>query len=425
MKKILLFLVVSVSVLLSSCKKPVEDTQYASGKMPTSIQAFQNIGGIHGLSCIILDDYDFNEMTRFCMGEGYKMSGPACSEVRKGNSVMRNLDWYQYDHATYLMAIEHTDQHLASLTVCSLADKFTHDYNCANMSPSEANHFMANAADGMNEKGVFIGVNVVPMGEMTTGGGRGEIDYRPKSGINKNKPQLSTYFLARLILDQAKDLHDAERLIRETPWTDARNLAENGYQLHWLIATTEGSFVCEFIDGEPTFTYAASPNSADYGNILTNFSNYLLKNYGTIQSHGIGYERFDLLQANYNSATLEDLARMVFGSKMYSEDYSVPNYFWTEWTNEQFSAEQLITWRDHPETRTGTLWNEFVNAYNFGHANYDWHILDYDYDYSRNLWYTSHSSIWNLANKTLLLDIDEQGLFSISFNLDGSFDINY
>lgn len=409
-----------VAILLGGLLVSCNNTEYVSGNMPSSIQTFTKVGGIDGLSCMILDDYDFNEMVRYKMGADVQASGAACSEVRKGNFVTRNLDWYQFDQATYLMAVGHTKKHLASLTVCSLDDKFTHTYDCTNISAVDANHFMACSTDGMNENGVYIGVNVVPYGQMSTTGGTGAVDYRPKKGENKNKPQLYTSLLVRLVLDHAKDLKDAERLIRATPWKDTPMLTKAGLQAHWLVATTEGSFVCEFIDGEPTFTYSASPVSADYGNIMTNFSNYLMANKGTIQSHGAGYERFNVLKSHYDSASPEEFARLVFYSKMYSVNYDDPDYFWTEWATDEYPAAQLMTWRDNPSTRTGELWDKYVAAYNAARKTYDWRVLGYDYNHTRGAWYTSHSSVWDLASKTLVLDIEEQDQFAVKFNLDGT-----
>lgn len=415
-RRIFLCLVIAVSVLFVSCKK----NQYESGDMPKSIQTFKNVGGVESLSCINLDDYDFNEMIKFKMGNDFQEAGAACSEVRKGNFVTRNLDWFQYDQATFLMSIGHTKEHFASLAVCSLDDEFTHDFDCSNISATAANHLVGGTLDGMNEKGVYIGVNVVPYGQMTTNEGDGAVNYRPKEGENKDKPQLYTCFLVRIILDHAKDLKDAERLIRETPWKDTPLLTAAGFQAHWLVATTEGSFVCEFINGEPTFTYAASTTSADYGNIMTNFSNYLMSKNGTIQSHGAGYERFNVLKSHYDSATPKDFARLVFYSRMYSEKYTTPDYFWTEWATDEFPAAQLMTWRDDASTRTGELWDAFIAKYDDACANYDWRILGYDKDRSRGSWYTAHSSIWDIANKTLVLDIEEQDKFAVKFNLDGS-----
>lgn len=426
-KSFLLLLVVVANVLFFSCNNKTEKVQqttpenneYVSGNLPSSVQVSTNVADIKGLACIVIDDYDFNAMVKTM--ENTPLAA-ACSEVRKGNFVTRNLDWFQYDQATYLMAVGHTDKHFASLTVCSLNDKFTHDFDCSNISKEDANSFMACATDGMNENGVYIGVNVVPFGQMTTKEGKGEVNYRPKEGENKDKKQLPTSFVIRLVLDHAKNLSDAERIIRETPWKDTPLLTAGGFQAHWMVATSEGTFVCEFVDGEPTFTYAESTTSPDYGNIMTNFSNYLMANGGEIQSHGAGYERFNVLKANYETATPEDFARLVFYSRMYAENYTAPNYFWTEWATDHYPAAQLMTWRDDASTRTGKLWDEFVSSYNDACEKYDWRKIGYDLDRSRGSWYTSHSSVWDLANKTLLLDIEEQNAFKAKFSLDGKFE---
>ena len=416
-----LFALLGATLILFSCKNEKADviaSEYESGNMPSKVTVTTNAAGIESLVLFQLDDYDFNKMVT----DNPENAAPAaCSEVRVGETVVRNLDWFQYDEATYVVSIPETDKHLASLQVCGINSAVPHDYNNLNPSAEEANKLLSFTNDGMNSAGVYIGVNVVPFGQMSTDGSKGEVNYTPDStGRYAKCQQLSTSCLARLILDHATSLKDAEEIIKGTPWKDSPMLVKAGFQAHWLVCTQEGSFVCEFVDGKPTFTYANSTDAPDYGNIMTNFSNYLMANGEHVQSHGAGYERFNALKDNYGKATPEELAKLVFYSQMYSVDYTNPGYFWTEYASDDYPAEMLMGWNKDAASRTGEVWNKFVAAYDKNKTTYDWRTLGYDKDHSRGAWYTAHSSIWNLNTKELVLDIEEQGKFAAKFGFDGN-----
>jgi len=402
------------------------DTHFASGEMPSldKVIVKQNLAGIKGAHIVTLDDYNFEKMV-----EKYVSLPPeqaaGCSEVRKGDFVSRNLDWYQIDEPVYLMRVEENDKHLASLAVCALNKAYTHDTPIDSLSAEDYNLMMAYSADGMNSAGVYIGVNVVPFGEMSEKGEQGIVDYKaPEGSINANKPALQTGFVVRLVLDHAKSLEEAKAIIEGTNWKDNPVMNKGGFQLHWLVATEKGSFVCEFVDNKPVFIDAESTTSPDYGNIMTNFSNYLMKN-GKMQHHGAGYERWNALSNYYEKAEgvegAKEFARVVFFSKSYSVPYTDPDYFWTEWASNDISAETAITWKDE-KNRTGEQWEQFLKDYERLTKSYDWRKLGYD-QYGENFrgaWYTTHSSVWNLKDKSIVLDIEEQDLFKIVLNFDGT-----
>ena len=409
-------------LLLVSCKKEVADvivTDYESGNMPTAVTVTPNVAGINSLVLFQLDDYDFNKMV--AAGGVLSQQGAACSEVRVGESVVRNLDWFQYDQAAYVVAVPETDRHLASLQVCGLNDAVKHDYNNLHPGMEMCNLLLAGTNDGMNSAGVYIGVNVVPYGQMSTDGSTGDVNYKPADGARYSKCEpLELVYLTRLVLDHATSLKDAEDIIKGTPWKDSPAMIKNGFQFHWLVCTAEGSFVCEFINGKPQFIYARSTTAPDYGNLMTNFSNYLMANGGNVQSHGAGYERFDILKQNYGKATPEQLAKLAFYSLMYTVDYNDPNYMWSEYASDKYTAQTLIGWKNDPASRTGQLWDDFVQAYERNKATYNWRELGYDTDRTRGTWYTAHSSIWTINTRELVLDIEEQGTFAAKFDLKGN-----
>ena len=411
-----LFALLGATLLLCSCEeeKFSETFEYESGNMPSSVKVTTDYAGIKSLTLFQLDDYDFNQMVKDNPAQG----AAACSEVRVGNTVVRNLDWFQYDQATYVVSLPETDKHLGSLQVCGTSDLVPHKYNNENPDPKFANLLLAATNDGMNTAGVYIGVNVVPYGQMSTDGSKGNVNNTPipNSPYARCK-RLMTSYVTRMVLDHARSLKEAEEIIKAVPWKDTPILVEAGFQAHWLVCTEEGSFVCEFINGEPTFTYSDS-EGPNYGNIMTNFSNYLMANGGHVQTHGAGYERFKVLADNYSTATPRELAKLVFYTKMYTVDYTKPDYFWTEYATDHYPAQLLMTWRDDTTTRKGAIWNEFVQEYEHNNTTWNPEEWGYDYDKSRGAWYTAHSSIWDIHTRTLTLDIEEKDVFGATFELD-------
>lgn len=420
-QKVKILTIAAMALLLTAvagCKKDENSAKYPSGNAPSKVDIQTNIGGVESLLCFTIDDYDFNAMMEQRARET-NVSAPGCSEVRRGNTVVRNLDWFQWDQATFLVALKHTDKHLASLNVCGTGDMLTHTFDSSSFTLNDANMLLAYTNDGMNEKGVYVGVNVVPYGQMSLNGGTGDIQYRPTSGPNKDKAPLLISYLTRLVLDHATDLKSAEEIIKGTPWDDFSLLTQLGFQCHWLVCTEEGSFVCEFVDNKPQFIHAESTNSPDYGNIMTNFSNYIMSQ-GIVQSHGAGYERWQAIADNYATATPKELAELVFYTKMYRVDYNDPGYFWTEWASDDYTAQQLMTWRDNTESRKGDLWNQWLGFYHECQGTFDPVTHGYDYDRSRGSWYTAHTSIWDLAAKAVNIDIEEQNAFAVTVSLDGT-----
>jgi len=378
-----------------------------------------DVCGIHGLHYLHINDYSLDDLANIIAEEDAPKA--MCSELRRGDYVVRNLDWFQFDQATYMVRLDATEDRLASLQVCGMQDFINHDTDISTLDREGLLRAIGGTFDGMNSAGVYIGANVVPYGQMTTDGSvGGDIDYIPE-GKDGDVRQYSTGLLTRLILDNATSLESAKELIKNNGWKDYSKLVKGGFQVHWLVATEEGSFVCEFVDGKPQFVDAQSTKSADLGNIMTNFSNYLYSQ-GTIQSHGSGYERYELVKSEYEGLqTLDDFKRMaglLFYSRMYSEDYNTPYYFWTEWSGDfEGGAEEMMSWKDSTN-RQGVDWDAFVQKYNEQQATFDWRKRG---SYSKpgdSWWYTVHSSVWNLKTKTLTLDIEEQNLFKAEFSLD-------
>ncbi len=135
--------------------------------------------------------------------------------------------------------------------------------------------------DGMNEKGLFISVNMI----------------EDSASIDQDtgKPDITTTTAVRLLLNQADSVENALQLLGEYDMH-----ASMGYMVHFAIADRTGiSVAVEYVDNKMVVTDT---------NVVTNY--YLAKGskngIGTEQSH----TRFDLLQktiSEKSSMTQEDV----------------------------------------------------------------------------------------------------------------------
>lgn len=415
---------------LNACKggEAADDvTKFKSGCMPTEIKVVDDYQGLKDLHYVEIDDYCFDSVVVDVDRASKAAEAAACSEVRKGDFVARNLDWYQHPIPTYVMKVAHSDAHYASLSVCGNNYEMKRDTTWQGISQLQANKLMRYTQDGVNEHGLYVGVNVVPFGQMSVDASKvsGLVDYdAPEDGVNAKKPKIKTSLLTRLLLDSAKDLKEAKEIIQGTNWADLSTMPKSGFQLHWLVADATGSFVCEFVDGKPVFVDAASTTTPDYGNIMTNFSNYLMSEKGMMQSRGSGYERWNMLKSMYDSAEglegAKNCAKAVFYSKMYSEEYDkVPNFFFTEYYADDKPSGVLLKFKDPAERSANkAVWDKFLEAYAPYHtADSIWNWRKHGLGFDRKYWFTTHSSIWNLKEKSLVLDLEEQGEFKVKFEL--------
>lgn len=131
--------------------------------------------------------------------------------------------------------------------------------------------------DGMNEKGLFISVNMIQDSAV--------IDQ------NTDKDDITTTTAVRLLLNKASNVDEAVKLLESYDMH-----ASFGMMIHFMIADTEGnSVVCEYIDNELVVTKTP---------VVTNF--YLTEGekygIGTEQSH----DRYEKLMEIYDAKTLFD-----------------------------------------------------------------------------------------------------------------------
>lgn len=87
---------------------------------------------------------------------------PACSAIRNGNYIGRNLDWTYDQKATFVVHIPHSEERRASVNLCGGLSELTEEFVRSGRGSNAYKILPCNAYDGINESGVVASMLVVP-----------------------------------------------------------------------------------------------------------------------------------------------------------------------------------------------------------------------------------------------------------------------
>lgn len=381
-----------------SCKKQQQDED---NRCNTKIADY--------LYAIEYDDYNFNACKEYFDSQ-FVPSG-ACSEVRRGNFIGRNLDWYINRNASAIIKINRTSEHYASIGMVGCFPQFSDDIAQTGEYHDVYQYLPFKTEDGINECGLYVGVNVMPTGETSFD----TTSWVPHSyGIGAAHTNLASdmhyvvNYLPRVLLDRASSVAEAIEIIASIDWTEPVNYPHPGetQSFHWLICDANRSVILEFIDNQPHYTEASSINEPNFGTIMTNFTNCLWKE-GIMQINGLGYERFEMLYDNYNNYAaypdnlegMQNLMKQVWYTKAYTTPLSSPNFWYTEFSSDDIPARLLYHNSEiaqYPEIQAVMqLLNEgFMEGYKF-------------YTDECVYWFSTHTSVYDIANRKMRVLVHE------------------
>lgn len=344
-----------------------------------------------------------------------ELSGVSCSGVQNGQYRGRNYDWMYADTDLCIVHTTVTENRPhASVGVSDMSFALNEDgsYNRALLPFT--------TVDGINDAGVCIQVNVLPYGENGT-----------ISHTDTTEDDLAGTNLNRYVLDYADSVEDALSLLKAKDIHSEMGTAE---ELHWMISgpaskndsTIKTVVVEAFPDG-----LHVTEKFIDDKPIMTNFN---VSNFdGTADTVGIGagYERWQILDEYYDQANSVmgtfDLMEKVFFSKMY--DVYGDRFWYSE-----YNGTDLANIYD-AETLKSILGEDTYNFYmeNYGGVYYTSALWDGETvingDYSKagiladivgrvtekynaqakdgGLWITVHTSVYDLENLTLDIQVRE------------------
>lgn len=335
----------------------------------------------------------------------------ACSEVRKGNFVGRNLDWNINKEASFIIKTNATQGRYASIGVSGCVPVISDSLGNAGGYSDLYTIVPVTTVDGINEKGLYVGVNVAPTGETSLDKSKWQ-NHKWGLGAAFTRPEATltycTTFVVRFLLDFAASVDEAKDLVESVNWFDPCGFPTPGdaQSFHWLICDEKKSAVLEFIDNKPVFLETTEVSKPSVSTIMTNFSNtlYADSTNRVIQDHGAGYERYDVLCKGYaaTAPTWEGMAKLmesVWYTKCYTIKNGDPNFWLTDNYNDQYLSSKMYGNMD--------MWNDkgFVHYVDSLKGMFNdksnWHTA------TSTLWYTVHTCIYDLAKRELHIKVSE------------------
>lgn len=374
MKRILL--ITTLCILAAACRQAPQTRPVCVHTQPVAVCPDATNGDEH-LYTVTYSDLDY-----FAAGEYVKglygivdLKPAGCSAVRNGRYHGRNLDYYINNSADLIITTLASEERFASLGTSAdfpaCTKQAIDEGTLSEIDYAAAAYYMT---DGINENGVAINVNVVP---------RGECDHT--TGTNPGAPTIAANGVVRYVLDHAKSVDHAIEILREvniaTPNTDNFH-----FESHWMISDPTKTVVVEIWNNEIVIVDAQ---------IMTNF--YV--------SHpdtpmGIGHERYDILKANYAEGDTKEGMRSLMKRVWYSNAYSTKSD--PIWYTEDLEEGCGFTWDD---IKAGNV----EKAYQCILADEKEYV---SIDYQKSLrngkdWYTTHSIVYDLEEKTMSLICQE------------------
>ena len=335
-------------------------------------------------------------------GEQVK-TGFACSSVRNGNFYGRNLDLDYADVPEFAIKVAAKEGRYASIGMA--ADLTLKSNGVDRISEARLLALPNMTFDGINENGVAMNSNVVPAIDL---------DFATLLSTNYGKPRLHALAVVRYVLDHAKSAAHGVELLKNMD-------IYGGYGtwgLHWMLADEKETYIIECIDGE-----LVARNDTD--NIMTNFYvNYApntryakhiaktgqtvagktYKGFPILTPHACGVERYAILKEHYaeggkSAAGMARLMERVKYTQMY-EAATEPCWY-TEYT------EGNLTIANAPM--------DFKAVVQSSIDTYKLHDRNIQPD---NFWQTWHTAVYDLAKRTLRLNIQEDYSRHYDFKLD-------
>lgn len=356
MKKILMCALISGAMLLSSC----------APKVPQPVKIAPYIWEM------TVENYEYDCPNYLKEHVGTEFN---CSAVRNGNFYGRNLDFFISEVAEVVVHTPAKDGRHATIGVARSFLKTDEDI-AKGMTEKEIATLPWGVFDGINDAGLFCNMNVTPASDSGI----------PHTSPNPGMPEIYTPFLVRALLDNCATVEEA---IEYVNCHDVTGMILGGFDLHFMIGDPEKTVVLEYVDNKAVFTEC---------NIMTNF---LVCKLPELTPHADGVERYEILTEHYDEgATMEgmwNLLKRVHFTQAY--DPTVEPF----WKSEFYTEESGRTVSNG--TVEETLADPAVQA---DVANMKHYKETGEYDASMHLWFTTHNSTYDIANKVLWLTIREQ-----------------
>lgn len=284
----------------------------------------------------------------------------ACSSVRKDSLYGRKFDW-TYDECVEFVV--HTPRVAGRYEVIGVSGAFkdlTKDFVESGAASRLYKWVPFQLQDGINEYGVVANMNIVPA------------DYGISyiTPVGEQEVEVSCLMLVRFLLDNFTNATEAVNYLRNhVAIYFTKYLQQVNYDIHYMVADRYNTYLIEFREGAAVITdMTEGSNSVLAGKpYMTNFylggvvfnedgsvytpatqdSAHDAISTNLIQPHGMGLERYNLINERYASIEDENDMKSLMDELNYTCAYAssdVPSdpYWYTEFTGEELYVNSNI-----------------------------------------------------------------------------------
>lgn len=414
----LLIVMSSTFFLVANCSKP--KIMYANlREVPNVAEGFLHY----------VDFTDYREDTTFETLDPNIVSG-ACTTIRCGDIYGRNFDFYYNNSVTYIAHVAHTDTRFESIGVSrheGIDKQTVEDIEASGVYNKHIELIPNLTLDGINENGVVCNCNVVDLE-----------NFPITTGTNPGKKRLYMYFVCRYILDNARSADHAIDLLNERDIFLSEDATTNA---HLMIADHSKTYIVEFIANQVIVKEKTGDNQ-----IMTNFYNNLNDNdpsgLSSLSENACGMERY-----RWSRGREEDLNYFYHGETAFKNYPDDCKKFFTKWEDLNTIPKMMEALKNNKISRAYTTLGNDGNPYPIWPSEdcsqtvlktpelfTQWKNNTFpkfceefksiveakrrDIGREKDVWVTNHSSVYDIAHKTLTIageeDFDHPTTFTVS-----------
>ncbi|MDO4941046.1 MAG: carcinine hydrolase/isopenicillin-N N-acyltransferase family protein [Erysipelotrichaceae bacterium] len=391
-KKIIASMLITFMCLtLCSCENKQEEIEY---------DKYTKIAeNLYEVTC---DEYDYDYLLTGDYGNIDFLNG-ACSGIKQGNYMGRNFDFVAGDASEVVVKTTHKDGRYASIGMTGGLLWLSSEFMDNGLDEDAIKLLPILILDGINEKGLAVEINCV---NSTDVGGL-------TMETNPGKKEVAELCVVRYLLDNAASADEAVEIMKDINIVNTRNvmgLNTYDFEIHFLICDANKSYVVEFDntkqDGDKLVILEDE-------SIMTNFYLHTCDPENeTYSENATGIERYRKLVDNKESVNSLDDMKELMQSIRYSNSYRLDDEYdpgvnfdnkYTCFSDHPIFGDNpvnAINYKEHLE--------EIMSEMKVDSPEINRVLADPKLDNLSLLWCTSHSSVYDLANKKMSVAIFER-----------------
>lgn len=350
---------------------------------------------------VTCDDYDYNYLFEEGCGNIDFVAG--CSAIKEGNYLGRNFDFVAGDYAEIVVQTPAKEDRYATVGTVGGLFWLTTDFMESGLDEDAKQLIPLMLLDGINEKGLAVEINCVNSADV---GGL-------TMHTNPGKEEVPELCMVRYLLDHAASADEAIELMKSVDIVNTRDvmgLVSKNFEIHFLIADKDKSYVVEFDNSKPDGEKLVVLEDES---VMTNFYLHLADtDKGIYPDNSMGVERYRKLVDNRSSVnsveTMKELMQSIrfSNSNRLDGEYDPGKNFDNPYTclsDHPVFGDNPINYANHRENL-----DEIVKIMKRDEAEVTELLKDPELNNPNNLWVTSHNTVFDLENKTMSIAVYER-----------------